>query len=75
MAADRLRHVRSFWGIVDLLATLPSLFVVLGIGLAGGFLRILRVLRVLRTLKIIRLAVVRFQQSGAVGQEAQHHLA
>jgi voltage-gated potassium channel len=65
VAADRLRHVRSFWGIVDLLATLPSLFVVLGIGLAGGFLRILRVLRVLRTLKIIRLAVVRFQQSGA----------
>ena len=65
VATDRWRHVRSFWGIVDLLATLPSLFLVLGIGLGGGFLRVLRVLRVLRTLKIIRLAVVRYQQSDA----------
>jgi|GEM_PF-6839812 hypothetical protein len=42
VATDRWRHVRSSWGIVDLLATLPSLFLVLGIRLAGGFLRILR---------------------------------
>lgn len=74
VAVDRVRHIRSFWGLVDLLATLPSLFIVLGIGLAGGFLRILRVLRVLRTLKIIRLAVVRFQQSDAASGKKRNTL-
>ena len=74
VAVDRVRHVRSFWGIIDLLATLPSLFLVLGIGLAGGFLRILRVLRVLRTLKIMRLALVRYQQSDAASGKKRNTL-
>jgi voltage-gated potassium channel len=69
-----MRHVRSFWGIVDLLATLPSLFLVLGVGISGGFLRILRVLRVLRTLKIMRLAIVRYQQSDAAAGKKRNTL-
>jgi voltage-gated potassium channel len=74
VARDRMRHVRSFWGIVDLLATLPSLFLVLGVGISGGFLRILRVLRVLRTLKIMRLAIVRYQQSDAAAGKKRNTL-
>lgn len=75
VAADRWRHARSFFGVIDLLATLPSLLIVLGIGLAGGPVRILRVLRVLRTLKIIRLAGVRLKQSGAVAGQRRNTLS
>ena len=63
VARERFRHATSFWGVVDLLAILPSIFLVLGVGVAGGFLRTLRVLRVLRTLKILRLAVTRLAHS------------
>ncbi|MSQ42584.1 MAG: ion transporter [Chloroflexi bacterium] len=63
VARDRFRHATSFWGVVDLVAILPSVFLVLGVGVAGGFLRTLRVLRVLRTLKILRLAVTRLARS------------
>lgn len=63
LARHRFRHATSFWGVVDLVAILPSIFLVLGIGVAGGFLRTLRVLRVLRTLKILRLAVTRLARS------------
>ena len=65
VARERLKHATSLWGLVDLLAILPSVFLVLGVGVAGGFLRTLRVLRVLRTLKILRLAVTRLAHSTA----------
>ena len=65
VARERLKHATSFWGLVDLLAILPSVFLILGVGVAGGFLRTLRVLRVLRALKILRLAVTRLAHSTA----------
>lgn len=52
-AADRLRYAKSFYGVVDLLAVLPS-----WIGLLvpeSRFLGIIRVLRVLRIFRILKL--------------------
>jgi hypothetical protein len=41
---ERLRYVRSFYAIIDLMAVLPSLLGLLG----SGDLRVLRLLRLLR---------------------------
>lgn len=52
-AADRLRYARSFYGVIDLLALLPT-----WIGLIlpeGRFLGVIRVLRVLRIFRILKL--------------------
>jgi voltage-gated potassium channel len=52
-AADRLRYARSFYGVVDILAVLPS-----WIGLLipeSRFLGVVRVLRVLRIFRILKL--------------------
>ena len=52
-AADRLRYARSFFGVVDLLAILPS-----WIGLVfpeSRFLGVVRALRVLRVFRILKL--------------------
>lgn len=52
-AADRLRYAKSFYGVVDLLAILPS-----WIGLLipeSRFLGVVRVLRVLRIFRILKL--------------------
>ncbi|HXW28692.1 MAG TPA: ion transporter [Xanthobacteraceae bacterium] len=46
----RLRYVRSFYAIIDLIAVLPSLLGLLG----SGDLRVLRLLRLLRMLKLTR---------------------
>jgi voltage-gated potassium channel len=46
----RLRYMRSFFAIVDLVAVLPALLGVLG----AADLRVLRLLRLLRMLKLIR---------------------
>ncbi|MEO0428744.1 MAG: ion transporter [Pseudomonadota bacterium] len=52
IAAERpMRYALSFWGIVDLLSFLPTLFA-LGFDLLG--LRALRLLRLLRLLKLVR---------------------
>lgn len=54
-ARDALRYARSFFGVVDLLAILPTYLSV--IFPAGRFLltiRVLRVLRVFRVLKLVR---------------------
>lgn len=52
-AQKALRYATSFWGIVDLLAFLPTL---LFIGFDALALRLLRILRVLRLLKLARYA-------------------
>jgi voltage-gated potassium channel len=46
----RLRYVRSFYAIINLIAVLPSLLGLLG----SGDLRVLRLLRLLRMLKLAR---------------------
>lgn len=60
-AKSRLRYVFSFYGIIDLLAILPSL-----IGLANlTFLKATRALRILRFLRILRLAkLARIKRDG-----------
>ncbi|MCC7001071.1 MAG: ion transporter [Gemmatimonadaceae bacterium] len=52
-AADRLRYARSFYGIVDLVATLPTYVSLLFPG--GRFLALVRILRVLRVFRIFKL--------------------
>ncbi|MBX3134285.1 MAG: ion transporter [Gemmatimonadaceae bacterium] len=52
-AADRLRYAKSFYGVVDLLALLPT-----WIGLIfpeGRFLGVVRIIRVLRIFRILKL--------------------
>jgi voltage-gated potassium channel len=48
--AGRLRYLRSFFAIIDLLAILPAILGLLG----AGDLRVLRLLRLLRMLKLTR---------------------
>ena len=51
----RRRYAKSFFGIVDLLAILPTwLAVIIPGGQAFGVIRILRVLRVFRILKLVQ---------------------
>jgi voltage-gated potassium channel len=52
-AADRWRYARSFYGIVDVMATLPTYISL--IFPAGRFLALVRVLRVLRVFRILKL--------------------
>lgn len=60
-AKSKLRYVFSFYGVIDLLAILPSL-----IGLANlTFLKATRALRILRFLRILRLAkLARIKRDG-----------
>lgn len=52
-AADRWRYARSFFGVVDLAATLPTYLSL--IFPEGRFLALVRVLRVLRVFRILKL--------------------
>jgi voltage-gated potassium channel len=52
-AADRLRYARSFYGVVDLFATLPTYLSLLFP--EGRFLALVRILRVLRIFRILKL--------------------
>jgi voltage-gated potassium channel len=54
-AADRLRYARSFYGVVDVLATLPTYISLLFP--EGRFLALVRILRVLRIFRILKLTV------------------
>lgn len=49
-AKDRLKYIFSFWGIVDFIAIVPSLF------FAGTNLKALRALRLLRLIRLLKLA-------------------
>ena len=53
-APRRLRYVRSFFGIIDLLALAPTYLSVLLPG--GHYLLVVRVLRVLRVFRVLKLA-------------------
>lgn len=63
VAPDRKRYVLGPWGIIDLLAVLPSLILMLNIGSAAflGVMRVLRVLRILRVLKLAKVAAHKFR--------------
>jgi voltage-gated potassium channel len=66
----RLRYVRSFYAIIDLIAVLPSLMGLLG----SGDLRVLRLLRLLRMLKLTRRSRT-FSLLWAVFREEAHSIA
>lgn len=60
-APNRLRYITSFFGIIDLLSIVPSLFILLTPDAITyhtlGVIRILRVLRLLRTFRLVRLVI------------------
>ena len=64
VAENRRKYILSWWGLVDLLAILPTF---LGFFQIRGltFLRELRVLRVLRMLKLMKVAMDRSHQASA----------
>lgn len=65
VAEDRRRYILSWWGIIDLLAILPSYLALLDIkGLK--ILRELRVLRVLRILKLMKVSAERYTKANAM---------
>ncbi|WP_237065225.1 ion transporter [Microbulbifer guangxiensis] len=52
-AVDRRRYISSFYGIVDLLAILPSYLALVFAG--AGYLLVIRLLRVLRIFRVLKL--------------------
>ena len=70
-AWGRLRYMRSFFALVDLVAVLPAILGVLG----AGDLRVLRLLRLMRMLKLIRHSTVFGLLWGVMREEARSILA
>ena len=67
-ARNRLRYIFSFWGLVDLVAIVPSLLMLtvnLQVTQGANVFRLLRVLRVLRVLKLAREAMQQMQAGAA----------
>jgi voltage-gated potassium channel len=62
VAEKKWSYVLSVWGLIDLLAIIPSFGAILHFSGLGG-LRELRILRVMRTLKLIKLAAVSTQEA------------
>jgi voltage-gated potassium channel len=64
VATDKRKYLLGPWGIIDLLAILPSIFLMLNITSIKvvRVLRVMRVLRILRVLKLARAATTRFHQ-------------
>ncbi|PID46886.1 MAG: hypothetical protein CSB47_01520 [Proteobacteria bacterium] len=53
---NKIKYITSFYGIIDLLSVLPSLFGILGTGSINGlWLRIFKVFRLVRLLKFVKL--------------------
>lgn len=69
-APDRKAFIFSFFGIVDLLAILPSLILIPGLGSVPGFrvLRVLRFLRVFRIFKATRFILAVDRMIDALGE-------
>jgi len=63
----RLRYMRSFFALVDLVAVLPAILGLLG----AGDLRVLRLLRLLRMLKLVRHSTVFGLLWGVLREEAR----
>ncbi len=79
VAPDRKAYVLGVWGIIDLLAVLPSLILLLNVGSAEflGVMRVMRVLRILRVLKLVKVAAQRFHEResrGAARMDMQIYL-
>jgi voltage-gated potassium channel len=72
-ATDRWGYVFSIWGLIDLVAIVPSLLTVMDLRFLRVVrtVRLLRVLRVLRVLKLGRLARAAGDVTGAGAQLAQ----
>jgi voltage-gated potassium channel len=64
VAADRKRYIFGPWGIIDLLAVLPSILLFLDLRAlkVGRVLRILRFLRMVRVLRVLKLAKTAVRQ-------------
>ena len=64
VARDRRAYVLGVWGIIDLLAILPSILLMFDLRAlkVGRVLRILRFLRLLRILRVLKLAKVAARQ-------------
>jgi voltage-gated potassium channel len=64
VARDRRRYVFGVWGIVDLLAILPSLLLMFDLRAlqVARVLRVLRFLRLMRILRVLKLAKVAARQ-------------
>lgn len=67
----RLRYMRSFFALIDLIAVLPAILGFLG----AGDLRVLRLLRLLRMLKLIRHSTTFGVLWGVLQEEARSILA
>lgn len=69
-APHRLRYATSFYGLIDLVSILPSIFIILTpnaiIYHTLGIVRILRVLRLLRTLRLVQLVIPKRQRERIV---------
>lgn len=65
-APNRLRYVTSFYGLIDLVSIVPSVFILLTPDAIAyhtlGIVRILRVLRLLRTLRLVQLVIPKQQR-------------
>lgn len=64
-AAHPARYARSFFGVVDLLATLPTYISLIFPG--GRFLSLVRILRVMRVFRILKLTRY-VEEAGVLGQ-------
>ncbi|MGI8424243.1 MAG: ion transporter [Chloroflexota bacterium] len=62
VAENKRRYLTSFWGVVDMLAIVPSYLSALHV-IDVKAIRTLRVLRMLRVLKLMKLAAARAQES------------
>jgi len=76
VAPSKRRYILGPWGIIDLLAVLPSLILMLNIGSAEflGVMRVMRVLRILRVLKLAKMTAHKFndrQKRGAALMDLQ----
>jgi voltage-gated potassium channel len=79
VAPQRRAYVLGPWGIIDLLAVLPSLVLALNLGSAEflAVMRVMRVLRILRVLKLAKVAARRFHERetrGAARMDIQIYL-
>ena len=64
-AADRMRYAKSFFGVVDVAATLPTYISLLFPD--GRFLALVRILRVMRVFRILKLATY-VSEAAVLGQ-------
>lgn len=70
-APNRLRYALSFWGLIDLIAWLPSVLLVTG---ATAAIRLVRLLQVFRVLKIMRYSRA-LRRLGRAFHESRDELA